>query len=252
MNAQPAKNKRQPASQKPEESEAERQLPAFLEGKPESVQLMFLAWLVILVLEVLHQIFNVVITLFNRETLFASFRKQFADRAETEEAREILTQFAGYISIGFNVLLSLGIVILLAVMLRLFIKKSKHAATGRRMLFIFSIYFSLRAVVVFMASPAGSNAPDFWHLSDGIVQILGGVAAVMALIFSLRQETLDYTGELEELRKMEQEQKERREEKHKAKEQKKSQEKEKSESKKTDSEDSENSATNSEKERVQR
>ncbi len=40
---------------------------------------------------------------------------------------------------------------------------------------------------------------------DGTVQILVGVAAVMGLIFSVKEETLDYTGELEEMRKLEQE-----------------------------------------------
>ncbi|MDN6246433.1 MAG: hypothetical protein L0J38_07865, partial [Corynebacterium casei] len=86
--------------------------------------------------------------------------------------------------------------------------KSKHAGTARRMLFVFSLYFTFRLFLVFMTRPAtGTNSPDWLYVVDGSLQILVGVAAVLVLVFSSREETLEYTGEMEKLRQFEQEQK---------------------------------------------
>ena len=87
---------------------------------------------------------------------------------------------------------------------------STAAGTGRRLWFAFSLYFGFRVLIVFLSSPAGANVPDWLFVVDGAVQILVGVAAIMGLIFSSKEEVLEYTGEMEQMRQMRKEMEEQR------------------------------------------
>lgn len=175
--------------------------------RTEAVNLMLKLWAGTLALEVIHQILNLVMTLLNRSVLFAQAR-QTAEEAAQDSGQKVsdsLIEVIGYGSVAFSSVLSLVIIVVLAVMLHLLNKGGKAAATGRRLWFAFSLFFAFRTLLVFLATPAGNEAPDWLIAGDGINQILVGVGAVMGLIFSLKEETLDYTGELEQMRKLEQE-----------------------------------------------
>ena len=110
---------------------------------------------------------------------------------------------------------------LLAFLLRSLANRSKRAGTSRRVWFAFSIYFGFRILLTFMVTPAGADVPDWLFAADGMVQILVGVAAVLGLIFSVRAETLDYTGELEQMRELEKELEQAQREKKRAEEERK-------------------------------
>ena len=86
-------------------------------------------------------------------------------------------------------------------------------------------------LIVFISSPAGASAPDWLFLLDGAVQILVGVAAVMGLMFSTKEEVLEYTGEMEQLRQMRKEMEEQRRQENLEEREKKSKDREKEDSK---------------------
>ena len=112
--------------------------------------------------------------------------------------------------------------------LRVFIQNNASAAgTGRRLWFAFSLYFAFRVLIVFMSSPAGASVPDWLFVLDGGVQILVGVAAVMGLIFSSKEEVLEYTGEMEQMRQMRKEMEEQRRQENLEEREKKNKDKEK-------------------------
>lgn len=176
-----------------------------LAGKPESVQLLIKIMGGAVILEFIHQIFSFILAIVNFDVLRATAKRTIGEDSQLSDTLISLTAWG---SLALTTLISLTIIGLLAVMLRLLYKKSKHAGTARRMLFVFSLYFTFRLFLVFMTRPAtGTNSPDWLYVVDGSLQILVGVAAVLVLVFSSREETLEYTGEMEKLRQFEQEQK---------------------------------------------
>ena len=176
-----------------------------LAGKPESVQLLIKIMGGAVILEFIHQIFSFILAIVNFDVLRATAKRTIGEDSQLSDTLINLTAWG---SLALTTLISLTIIGLLAVMLWLLYKKSKHAGTARRMLFVFSLYFTFRLFLVFMTRPAtGTNSPDWLYVVDGSLQILVGVAAVLVLVFSSREETLEYTGEMEKLRQFEQEQK---------------------------------------------
>ncbi|MCL8493348.1 hypothetical protein M5J06_04250 [Corynebacterium sp. B5-R-101] len=197
--------------------------------RTEAVSLMLKLWAVALVFEVVHLVLSIVLTLLNRDELFAQARTTAESAAEKsgQDVSDALVQLVGYGSVAFSSLISLAIVVLLGIMLGLIHKNSSAAGTGRRLWFAFSLYFAFRVLIVFMSSPAGASVPDWLFVLDGGVQILVGVAAVMGLIFSSKEEVLEYTGEMEQMRQMRKEMEEQRRQENLEEREKKNKDKEK-------------------------
>ncbi|PZO98233.1 MAG: hypothetical protein DI609_11215 [Corynebacterium urealyticum] len=185
-------------------------LPAKAEKEPkkgkrtEAVALMIKVWLCALILEAVHLILSVVLTMFNRSELFAQAEETAEQAAQStgQELSDSFVQLVAYGSVAFSSFISLAIVVLLGIMLGLLNTNSSAAGTGRRLWFAFSLYFGFRVLLVFFTSPAGANVPDWLFVLDAGVQILAGVAAVMGLIFCSKEEVLEYTGEMEQMRQM--------------------------------------------------
>ncbi|KHO30279.1 hypothetical protein [Corynebacterium minutissimum] len=180
--------------------------------RTEAVSLMLKVWTVALILEAVHLVLSITLTLLNRDELFAQARSTAESAAERsgQEMTDSFVQIVGYGSLVLSSLISLAIVVLLGVMLWMINSNSKAAGTGRRLWFAFSLYFGFRVLIVFLSSPAGANVPDWLFVVDGAVQILVGVAAIMGLIFSSKEEVLEYTGEMEQMRQMRKEMEEQR------------------------------------------
>ena len=185
-------------------------LPAKAEKEPkkgkrtEAVALMIKVWLCALILDAVHLILSVVLTMFNRSELFAQAEETAEQAAQStgQELSDSFVQLVAYGSVAFSSFISLAIVVLLGIMLGLLNTNSSAAGTGRRLWFAFSLYFGFRVLLVFFTSPAGANVPDWLFVLDAGVQILAGVAAVMGLIFCSKEEVLEYTGEMEQMRQM--------------------------------------------------
>lgn len=195
--------------------------------RTEAVRLLILVWFVALCAELVHQCLSIVSSLFNRDQLMAQSREQAAETLQGtgQEISDSLIHAAAYGSVILSALFSFAIIAVLAWMLWSLNKPTKRAGTARRLWFFFSLYFGIRIVFVFLLSPAGSNVPDWLFVLDGSVQIIVGVAAVMGLFFSSKEETLDYTGELAQMREIEKELRQARREQEEAERQKTREEK---------------------------
>lgn len=180
--------------------------------RTEAVSLMLKVWTVALILEAVHLVLSITLTLLNRDELFAQARSTAESAAERsgQEMTDSFVQIVGYGSLVLSSLISLAIVALLGIMLWMINSNAKAAGTGRRLWFAFSLYFGFRVLIVFLSSPAGANVPDWLFVVDGAVQILVGVAAIMGLMFSTKEEVLEYTGEMEQMRQMRKEMEEQR------------------------------------------
>ncbi|MCT1818220.1 hypothetical protein M3B96_04500 [Corynebacterium propinquum] len=195
--------------------------------QPDSVRLYVRLWAGILLVELIHQILNIALALWDPSELQAQAASSIEESGQT--ISENLLNFGVYGSIILMGLISVLLLGLLATMLYLVNVQHKRAGLGRRMLFFFGLYFTFRLVLTFGSSGNPlSDIPEAFYIIDGNLQVLVGVAAVLTLIFGGRNETLDYTGELERMRQMEQElraEQERRLQKKKEKQAKKQSEK---------------------------
>ncbi|MCS5478389.1 hypothetical protein NYP18_01835 [Corynebacterium sp. YIM 101645] len=165
--------------------------------KPDAVRLLLLLFAVAVGGEILHQILNIIIGLMDPSALVAAARESLsAEEVEQVSDGQIrLTVLASVLLAGG---LGLAVMVLLAFMLNLIHRRSKHAGLARRMLMVFGFYFGFRILLLFMASPGGNDVPVAMYLLDGSVQIIVGVAAVLGLLFSLRRETLKWTREIDD------------------------------------------------------
>lgn len=175
--------------------------------RPESVGLLLRVWFLVGVGELVHQILQITLSYLNRDALVAALRASMKDQVDYPEA---LLDVSANIAIFGSALMFMAVIGLLMFMLTRIAKQHKWAGTARRMWFAFSLFFVFRVLLVFLTQPAGSDAPDWLFALDGVVQILVGVGAAMALVFSLREETLEFTGEMEQIRQLEAEQKQKR------------------------------------------
>lgn len=164
---------------------------------PETVRLVLLLFSVAVAGEILHQILNITMGLMDPSALIATAR----DQMSAEQAAEISEgQLRGSVIASILLAGGMGIAIMggLAVMVVLIHRRSKYANLARRMLTLFGFYFGFRILMLFVASPGGSDIPVAMYLVDGSVQILVGVAAVLGLILSFKVETLTWTRESDE------------------------------------------------------
>ena len=142
-----------PSAQKPAKQDTE---PDKEQAKrTEAVSLMLKVWTVALVLEVVHLVLSIVLTLLNREELFAQARTTAESAAEKsgQDVSDAFVQIVGYGSVALSSLISLAIVVLLGIMLGFIHKNSKAAGTGRR------LWFAFPSTLLSACSSSSSAAP---------------------------------------------------------------------------------------------
>lgn len=163
--------------------------------QPESVRLM--VWLFSFAVggEVLHQILTVIITFIDPSALIATAKDRM-DPQQLETIGDTGVRVAAYGSVLLMGAVSLGIMGLLVWMIFALWRQSRFAATARRMLLVFGFYFGFRVMLLFMVTPGGTDVPVALYVVDGIVQILVGVAAVMGVFLTFKEDTLTWTREL--------------------------------------------------------
>ncbi len=166
------------------------------EQKPEAVRLMLALFGVAVGGEILHQILSIVIGLLDPSGLTAAAKETM----DAEQAAEISDNTLGLmvtgsiIMAGFVGILVMGLLVFMLVLIH---RRSRHAGLARRMLLVFGFYFGFRILMLFMATPGGNDVPMAMYVIDGSVQIIVGVAAVLGLVFTFREETLRWTREID-------------------------------------------------------
>lgn len=163
--------------------------------RPEAFRLAVGAWAVALLVELIHQITQISMSLIDPAELMSAARKE-AESTSVEGASDTLITFSVYGSIIIMGLVSLLIIVGLVVALRFYAARHRLADGARRLLMVFSLYFALRGLLVFVAGPAGSAVPVWLMLLDGSLQLIVAVAAILGLVFSGRKESVDYLAEV--------------------------------------------------------
>lgn len=158
---------------------------------PEAVRYMLAAWTVMIGGELLHQIFAVAASVIDPSAL-REVAKERATKGDGEVS-EALMNASVYGSIFIMALLQLGIILLFVFALRAVQKQAKWAENARRLLQIFSVFFALRMLTLFMMVPASTTVPTALFGIDGVVQIILGVAGVMGVIYSVDKDSVAWT-----------------------------------------------------------
>ena len=158
---------------------------------PEAVRYMLAAWTVMIGGELLHQIFAVAASVIDPSAL-REVAKERATKGDGEVS-EALMNASVYGSIFIMALLQLGIILLFVFALRAVQKQAKWAENARRLLQIFSVFFALRMLTLFMMVPASTTVPTALFGVDGVIQIVLGVAGVMGVIYSVDKDSVAWT-----------------------------------------------------------
>lgn len=175
----------------PVEDKEQRTQPAHKgdgDTKGETLQLLFKVWAVMIGLELIHQIFNVVMTFMDP----AALRAVAAEQATAEGLSESMvdaTVVAATLVMG---LINLIVIAILAWMVVVVKKHTKRTPTAFMLLTIFSFFFMLRTLMLFFASPGAMDIPIALYAVDGCIQILIGVSAGIAYALSRSDESIKW------------------------------------------------------------
>lgn len=150
------------------------------EKKEDTVKLLIQMWAVMIGLELLHQILNVVMS-FMDPTALRTVAKEQAAAQGVSDGIVNATVIAAILIMGFFNLIVVAILSWMVVMVK---NRSKRLPTAFLLLTIFSFFFILRVLMLFFASPGGTDVPMALFAIDGCVQILVGVSAGVAYALS--------------------------------------------------------------------
>lgn len=144
------------------------------------------AFAITLIAEAIHQVLNMVMSFINRDVAEATLAETFQD-ANTEASEQLISAaYTGSVLLMGGV--ALGILALLGWLVRQHHLGTKRAATARKVLQYFAVYFGLRAFLLLAAQPEFNDIPIAMFVVDGIVQIIVATAAILGLTYSVRPE----------------------------------------------------------------
>lgn len=157
--------------------------------KPETLQQVIQLWSVMVILELIHQILNVIMSLTDPSAMRAAVRQQDAAEGLSDSVINSTVTAATLVTGLFNVI----IVGVLAWMILIVNRRGKRMATAFMLLIVFTFFFVFRALLVFLASPS-NDIPVALYAIDGSIQILLAVAGVIAYMLSRKPEVIDWIG----------------------------------------------------------
>ena len=162
-------------------------------GKPETVRYMLACWAFMIGGELLHQALAVVSLLMDPAELIASAKEASKQTGAMSGAMsEGLMNVAMWGSVALMALIQLSVLALFAFALASISRQRKMAGTARRLLMVFSVFFALRALMVFAMRPASTTVPLAFYAFDGVIQIMLGVAGTLGLFYASQKESADW------------------------------------------------------------
>ena len=162
-------------------------------GKPETVRYMLACWAFMIGGELLHQALAVVSLLMDPAELIASAKEASKQTGAMSGAMsEGLMNVAVWGSVALMALIQLSVLALFAFALASISRQRKMAGTARRLLMVFSVFFALRALMVFAMRPASTTVPLAFYAFDGVIQIMLGVAGALGLFYASQKESADW------------------------------------------------------------
>lgn len=159
-------------------------------GKPEAVRFMLGCWAVMILGELLHQILTVISVIIDPSALKESARQ--AAKARGEEIADAAMN-AGVWSSVFNMAaIQLLIIGLFAAALIALQNQKRWAPSARRLLQVFSIFFVIRGLTLFVMRPVSTAVPIAFYAFDGVIQIILAVAAGLGVFYASQKESRDW------------------------------------------------------------
>ena len=156
---------------------------------PEAVRYLLLAWAVMIGAELVHQLFGVAMALLDPTALMESAREANKSVGGAEAVSDDQVKLIVYIAIVLMGLFALAVVLLLALALKAIARRKKWAQNATMLLMVFSGFFLLRMITVFLVVGANTDGiPTAVVALDGIIQIIAGVAGICGLIFAQQDE----------------------------------------------------------------
>lgn len=161
---------------------------------PEAVRYLLLAWAVMIGAELVHQLFGVAMALLDPTALMESAREANKTVGGGEAVGDDQVKLIVYVAIALMGLFALAVVAVLALALKAVARQKKWTKNAAMLLTVFSIYFLLRMITVFLVVGANSGGiPTAVVALDGVIQIIAGVAGICALIFAQRDDAKKWT-----------------------------------------------------------
>ena len=158
--------------------------------QPEAVRYLLGAWAVMILGELLHQILAVVVTVLDPAALREAANQ--AAKNQSEAIPENMMQASMYATVVLLALLQLGIIVVFCLALRSVQRRGKWMLNATRVLQVFSVFFAVRVLTLFLMTPAATKVPVALFAVDGAVQIVVGVAGALGLFYASRKESQDY------------------------------------------------------------
>ena len=169
-----------------------RSLVDVIKHSPEGVRYFLTAVSIMLGAELLHQILNLVMVLIDPSELMKSAREANKGSGRDVSDQQITT--VAYTTVIIMALLSLVVLIVLAMAVKAVARQKEWASNARVLLMVFSVFFGLRLLTVFVATAvSGSAVPTAVIAVDGIIQIIAGVAGICAVIFASQDDVHKWT-----------------------------------------------------------
>ncbi|OIR44063.1 hypothetical protein BJP07_05985 [Corynebacterium sp. NML130628] len=140
--------------------------------------------------ELLHQILSVVVTALDPAALREAAKQ--AAKNQPEVIPDNMMQASMYATIVMMALLQLGIIVVFFLALRSVQRRGKWILNATRVLQVFSVFFALRMLTLFLMTPAATKVPVALFAVDGAAQIVVGVAGLLGLFYASRKESQDY------------------------------------------------------------
>ncbi|OFT83234.1 hypothetical protein HMPREF3101_06505 [Corynebacterium sp. HMSC29G08] len=152
---------------------------------------MLACWAFMIGGELLHQALAVVSLLMDPAELIASAKEASKQTGAMSGAMsEGLMNVAVWGSVALMALIQLSVLALFAFALASISRQRKMAGTARRLLMVFSVFFALRALMVFAMRPASTTVPLAFYAFDGVIQIMLGVAGALGLFYASQKESV--------------------------------------------------------------
>lgn len=156
----------------------------------EAVRFMLGCWAAMILGELVHQILQIAGIVIDP----AALREASQQAAQNQDGpvSDMMVNAAMWSSVVIMALIQLGILALFTAALMALKKQKRWAPNARRLLQIFSIFFALRALTLFITRPTSTAIPVAMYGFDGAVQILIAVAGALGVFYASQKESIQW------------------------------------------------------------
>ncbi|AKE40486.1 hypothetical membrane protein [Corynebacterium kutscheri] len=153
---------------------------------PEKLMFLWQVWMVFLILELVHQILNIAMSIGTMDEIKFALASNLKDSGY-QDAGDNLIALAAWLSIGLAFAFSVVILIIAFFLGRRMRHGGMKAVTPRLFMLILSYYMIFRGLLVFVVEPTNSLHIAYYAV-DGVLQlIIAVVSSVIVYVLSTKE-----------------------------------------------------------------